>query len=191
MKETLTLTGKLLLICAVIAALLAFVNSVTAPIIAKNNQISFETSMAEVLPGANGFEEADAADFAPSLGGVSVDSVYAAKDAGYVVTVVCSEGYGGDISVMTGVNRDFTVAQVKVMSMSETPGLGAKSTEPAFSDQYRGLHDGISVIKGSIGGENEIAAISGATITSKAVTKCVNTALEAAAFVGEKEGGEQ
>ena len=55
MKETLTLTGKLLLICAVIAALLAFVNSVTAPIIEKNNQISFEESMTEVLPGANGF----------------------------------------------------------------------------------------------------------------------------------------
>ena len=76
------------------------------------------------------------------------------------------------------------------MSMSETPGLGAKSTQPEFINQYSGLSEGISVIKNAAPSGNEIAAISGATITSKAVTKCVNTALEAAAFAAESEGTE-
>lgn len=188
MKEVLTLTTKLLLICAIVAALLAGVNMVTEPIIAANNQKTFEASMAEVLPGSKSFDEIDCSAFTPSESGVKVDSVYA-SDSGFVVTAICSEGYGGDISVMTGITKDLEIKQVKIMSMSETPGLGAKSTEPEFLDQYKDLTKGIQVIKNSTPSGNEVEAISGATITSKAVTKAVNTALETAAFANTQKGG--
>lgn len=188
MKEVLTLTCKLLLICAVVAALLAGVNMITEPIIAANDQKTFEASMAEVLPGSKSFDEVDCSAFTPSESGVRVDSVYAAED-GFVVTAVCTEGYGGDITVMAGITKNLKTKQVKIMSMSETPGLGAKSTEPEFLDQYKELSEGIQVIKNSTPSGNEVEAISGATITSKAVTKAVNTALEAAAYANTQKGG--
>ncbi len=183
MKETLSLTIKLFLICAIVTGLLAFVNAVTEPIILDNNQKNFEAAMAEVLPNAGTFEEIDISSFAPSKSGVIAESAYQSKSGGYVVSTICSEGYGGDISVMVGVYPDGSICQVQIMSMSETPGLGAKATNPEFTDQYKMLTEDISVIKNAKPEGNQIAAISGATVTSKAVTKAVNTALEAVTFI--------
>ncbi len=186
MKETFTLTWKLFLISAVVTALLAFVNSITKPIIETNDQKNFEIAMTEVLPGAEGFKEYDAKDFTPSENGVTLNSVNISKSGGFVVSTTCSEGYGGDISVMVGIDENLAVRQIKIMSMSETPGLGAKAKQPGFYEQYNGLTSGIAVIKNAEVSGNQIAAISGATITSKAVTKAVNTALEAATYIAEK-----
>lgn len=188
MKETMTLTFKLLLICAVITALLAWVNVMTEPIIAQNEQASFQAAMTEVLPDAGEFTEKEITDFVPSETGVTIGSVHTAEKGGAVVSATCSEGYGGDISIMVGITDEGKINQIKVMSMSETPGLGAKSTEPEFAQKYVGLEKGISVIKNSQPSGNEIVAISGATITSKAVTKAVNSALEAAEFAMQKGG---
>ncbi len=179
MKETLTLTIKLLLICAIVTGLLAFVNHVTDPIIAENDQKNFEQTMSEVLPDAGAFSELDLKNFTPSETGVTLNSIHQSESGGYVVNTICSEGYGGDINVMVGVYPDGAISRVKIMSMSETPGLGAKATTPSFIDQFCNLTSGITVIKNATPDGNQIAAISGATITSKAVTKAVNTALEA------------
>ncbi len=179
MKETLTLTIKLLLICAIVTGLLAFVNTITKPIIAENNQKTFELTMAEVLPDAGTFSQVELKDFTPSESGVVLDSIYQSKTGGYVVSTICSEGYGGDINVIVGVYPDGKISRVKIMTMSETPGLGAKATNPEFTDQYQHLEGNISVIKNAKPEGNQIAAISGATVTSKAVTKAVNAALEA------------
>ncbi|MBO5363848.1 MAG: hypothetical protein J6A56_00080, partial [Clostridia bacterium] len=84
MKETLTLTIKLLLICAIVTGLLAFVNMITEPIILENNQKNFEASMAEVLPNAGAFKEVDLSEFTPSESGVALDSVYQSNTGGYV-----------------------------------------------------------------------------------------------------------
>ncbi|MEE1013547.1 MAG: RnfABCDGE type electron transport complex subunit G [Clostridia bacterium] len=189
MKEISVLTVKLLLICAIVSALLAGVNSITKPIIAENEQKNFEIAMQEVLPEASGFEEVALSDYTPSETGVILDSLYQADNGGYVVSTVCSEGYGGDVSVMVGITKDLAVNQVKIMSMSETPGLGAKASEPEFIGQYDGLSAGIAVVKNTTPADNQIEAISGATITSKAVTKAVNTALEAAEKVNTSKGG--
>ncbi len=188
MKETFTLTWKLLLISALVTALLAFVNAITEPIIKTNNEKNFEAAMAEVLPGADGFDECNTDGFTPSEPGVTLDSLHASNSGGYVVSTICSEGYGGDINVMVGMDENLAVTQIKIMSMSETPGLGAKANEPAFYEQYNGLNAGISVIKNAEVSGNQVAAISGATVTSKAVTKAVNAALEAAAYAAEKGG---
>ncbi len=187
MKEITSLTIKLFLFCTVVAALLAAVNSITQPIIAANEEKNFQLSMQEVLSDASSFEEVNA-DFTVKDSGVSVSSVYRADNGGYVVSAVCAEGYGGDISIMVGINPDLSVKQIRIMSMSETPGLGAKASNTAFSDQYRSLHHGIEVVKNTEPAGNQIQAISGATVTSKAVTKAVNAALEAAQTL---QGGEQ
>ena len=184
-KETLILMIKLYLICVVVAGILAFVNAVTLPIIAANDQKVFEESMKKVLPEASEFNEIKEIQFIPSESGVELESIYR-SEAGYVVTTVCHEGYGGDIKVMVGINKENEVTNIEIMSMSETAGLGAKAGTSEFMSQYSGLKENIGVEKNNGGSpeKNTISAISGATVTSKAVTKAVNCAIEAA-----KQGG--
>lgn len=186
-KEIITLMWKLGIICIIVAGLLAWINSLTAPVIEKNDVIKFEQAMAEVLPGASEFQKKDI-DFIPNETGVTVDSFYTAGDSGFVVTTVCSEGYGGDIKVMVGINSDETVNRIKILSLSETAGLGAKADSDDFTAQYGGLKNNIGVEKNNGGSHetNTISAISGATVTSKAVTKAVNCALDAVADGGGK-----
>jgi electron transport complex protein RnfG len=94
-----------------------------------------------------------------------------------VVFETAAKGYGGKISVMTAISLDRTVLGVKCVDISgETVGLGQKASEKSFLDQFIGLVEGIKVNKNTAG-ENEIVAITGATITSKAVTDAVNDAL--------------
>ena len=179
MNETIKLAIKLFVITAVVAALLAVVNMVTEPLIEANNEKTFNETMARVLPEAEEFEEIDV-EINPEDGAVAVDSVYAGRSGGdvvgYVVTAVCSEGYGGDITVMTGINPDFTVNKAEVTEMDETPGLGAKA-QGEWIDQFQGLSEDKN---GSAQTDNKVEAISGATITSRAVTKAVNESIKAA-----------
>ena len=188
LKETLVLMTKLCVICVIVAGLLAFVNVVTAPVIETNEKKVFEESMAEVLPGAGTFEEVKESSFTTDETGVVLESFYKA-DKGFVVSTICNEGYGGDIKVMVGINNDLTVNRIKIMSMSETAGLGAKASEQSFLSQYSGLKSGIGVEKNNGGNpaNNTISAISGATVTSKAVTKAVNLALAIAEGGGASE----
>ncbi len=188
MKETLTLTVKLLLITAVVAALLGAVNMVTAPIIEVNGEATFNANLKEVLPEAVNFD-LDGTKLPDTESGVTVNGVYCGmlEDGtvvGYVADAVCSEGYGGDVSVMVGVDNEGRITKAKVTDMSETPGLGAKS-QTDWIDQYSGLTQNIVVDKNGSAGDNpnKIDAISGATITSKAVTKAVNASLDAAIVV--------
>ena len=80
---------------------------------------------------------------------------------------------------MVGIKSDGTIVGINIGNMSETPGLGAKSKEESFYGQYvQKPATELSVVKGGAAGETEIQAISGATITSDAVTNGVNTAVE-------------
>lgn len=186
LKEILTLTVKLFVICLVVSGLLGWVNSITAPIIAENDAKDFESAMQELLPEAKEFEEIEIIDYSPTQDGVTIESLYKGvkddKACGYVASTVCSEGYGGDINVMVSITEENKVGEIKIMSISETAGLGAKANTPEFLAQYKGLKAEIGVEKNNGGSaeENTISAISGATITSKAVTKAVNCAIEAA-----------
>lgn len=106
------------------------------------------------------------------------------KTIGYIFTVG-SKGYGGEVLVMTAVNTDGTVAAVDVLDASgETPGLGQNITKESFYLQYSGLKDNVSVVKQNADKENnEINAVTGATISSDAVNNSVNKALEYAAQI--------
>lgn len=111
------------------------------------------------------------------------------KFAGYCINLQPS-GYIGKINMIVGINPDLSFSGIKIISMSETPGLGAKTGEEAFYGQFsKGKKGNLSVVKNSSSpAENEINAVSGATISSKAVTDGANCALEIATEIIKKEG---
>ncbi|MCH5184943.1 MAG: RnfABCDGE type electron transport complex subunit G [Oscillospiraceae bacterium] len=171
--------GILCAVTAVAALLLACVNNFTAPVIEQNMIEKTNNAMKSVMPEADSFEEID---FEPSEECESVNSVYEAKKDGETIGWCVSagpNGYGGAIEMIVGVNGDMTVSGVDIISQSETAGLGAKATEPEFRMQYKGKGKIEKVVK-SGAGDNEINAITSATITSKAVTKGVNESVNAA-----------
>ena len=157
-------------ITAVAAAILASVNNVTAPVIAENERKAQEIAMKAVLPDASSF---DKVEFTPTENS-TVSEIYS-SDAGFAVKVA-PKGYGGAISMIVGVDNDLKVTGIEIISQSETAGLGAKCTDSGFKAQFVGKTENITVTKNGAK-ENEIDAISSATITSKAVTKGVNEAI--------------
>ena len=182
-KDMFKLGLNLLIISAVAALLLALTNSVTASTIAKRNEQANAEARKLVLESAQDFEEVKDAKTDNSKG-VEVSEIYEAKDAsgntvGYTLKVLPS-GYGGTIELMVGIDSaKGQVSGINVVSNSETAGLGAKSTDPEFSDQYKGKPlEELSVLKNGTPGDTEIKAISGATITSTAVTNGVDAAIE-------------
>ncbi len=181
MKNYVKPTLVLFLICFIATFLLGLTNSVTAPIIDK---LAVETeikSRQTVFPEAVSFGEANILSDGTSVV-VALDE--AGNEIGYVV-VNSAKGYGGDISVMTGVDAEGKVTGVNILSHAETAGLGANATTEKFRNQFVNLVAGITVSKDKAG-ENSIDALTGATITSRAVTDAVNAAIEAAG--GENNG---
>ncbi len=173
-KEHIVTTVTLFLICLIATFLLGVTNSVTAPIIA---DLAVETEIKSrqvVFSDAASFGEVKQADDASIVEALDENG----EKIGYVVVNI-AKGYGGDISVMTGVDLDGKVTGVNILSHSETAGLGAKAATEKFRNQFSGLISGITVSKDKAGG-NSIDAITGATITSRAVTQAVNAAIELA-----------
>lgn len=167
----------LFLITAASAMILAFVNSVTAPIIAEQETLKMQDAMAEVLPDADVFEEIPL-----ELSQESDLTKIFKTDAGFVV-FAAPKGYGGEITMAIGIDVDYKIAGISIISQSETAGLGAKCTDKAWQNQFIGKTENITVSKTGAAG-NQIDAISSATITSKAVTKAVNEAIAAAKILG-------
>ena len=174
MKTTLyilRLAVTLLVITALAAALLAGVNSITADRIAANKLAKTQRALGEVLPGATGMAKTQD-------GSGIVQAVYTPEAAspvqGWAVQVAPTSGFAGEIVLMVGVNADGTVAGISVVSHAETPGLGAVAAAktPAgegFRESFLGLRGEVTV--------SDIDAISGATITSRAVAEGVSAAL--------------
>ena len=167
----------LVVIACLIALAMSYVNGLTAPIIEKNAADKLNRSLAEVLP-ADSYEVVEEGDA----------TVYSAQKDGKqigVCVVNSAKGYGGDIKVLSGILNDGSVNKVEILEMSETPGLGANAKNDGFKAQYEGKSGSIGVSK-THETDTEILAISGATITSKAVTEAVNEALELAKKWGGK-----
>lgn len=114
---------------------------------------------------------------------ITIDEVRIAKDGsdnklGYVVMVTTQEGYGGAITLLVGYTMDGTVNGIEILSISETAGLGAKAAEKPFKSQYANKKvKEFTYTKTGATAENEIDAISGATITTRAVTNAVNAGI--------------
>ena len=175
----LRLAGTLLLICAVVAAALAGVNAVTAPIIAELNAAKTQEAISTVLPGGY---DSEIADFTDATG--LVTKVYQGE-AGYAVEVGPT-GFDNTITMMVGIDNDGKVLGISVVSHTETAGLGAVAADStpkgiAFREQFVGQSGAVSVTKD--GGTMD--AITGATITSRAICVGVNAALDVVAGLGK------
>ena len=166
------LVVTLFAISAICAVLLGLVNNITRGPIAEANAAATQEAMQAVLP-SDSYEEV-----AYTGGDPLVTAVYRAGDAGYEVQVAPS-GFGGVLDVMVGVNTDGTCSGVSIISHSETSGLGANATKEDFRSQFVGKSN-VAVTKDG----GDIAALTGATITSRAVCAGVNAAIAAAASVG-------
>ena len=171
----LRLALTLLIIAGVMAAALAGVNSVTAPIIEKLTYEKTQTAVSAVLPGGG-----DTVEF-PAMALVS--KVYQGEN-GYAVEVTPS-GFDNTITMMVGVDNAGAVTGISIIDHSETAGLGAVAAATtaageAFRGQFKGLTGSVSVSKDG----GQVDAITSATITSRAVCAGVNAALAVVAAMG-------
>ena len=194
-KDTIILT----LITLIAGGVLGLVYEITKDPIAKQQELAKQEAYKAVFEDADTFEvcvEADDADLAAYLAGEgfeaqTVNEIMEAKDAsgetlGYAINLTTSEGYGGDITFSMGVQADGTLNGISILTISETAGLGMNATKDEFKGQFKEKQaDAFEVTKTGASKENEINAISGATITSNAVTQGVNCGLKAFEYIKE------
>ena len=176
-KEYLAPAVVLTVICAVISFLLGLTNEATKDRIAENEIKAANAARIEVLPGAQDFEDVTFFIDNPDYEGYSL--YRETSGLGYAVTTK-AKGYGGDITVVTGISAEGKVTGVYTLNSSETPGLGKKTEDEAFTEQYLADRQGsqFQVVKNTAKGPGEVVAVAGATISSKAVTQAVNQAVE-------------
>lgn len=185
-KNTLILTA----ITVVSGLLLGVVYNVTKEPIAQAQENTKQEAYRAVLADASSFETLDFnAESTLSLlteNGYTSDTITEVAEGkdnsgemiGYVISVQSSEAYDGTLDLSVGIATDGTVKGVEMLSISETAGLGMKADEAEFKDQYKDKNvENFTVTKTGEDGDNMIDAISGATITSNAVTNAVNSAL--------------
>lgn len=169
---------KLLLICAIVAGVISFVYSLTYEQYGQNIRESKSRAVGEIFGLSSPVCEELTGD------GVS-DTVYRVLENGALVgycVEVKSVGFGGDIEMTVGYAPDGKILGVSIVSLSETPGLGARISESAFLSQYEGKQGTLTL------GE-DVDAISGATISSRAVTEGVNRATECLNALLSANGG--
>ena len=185
-KYVLRLALTLLAITAVVALALAGINSVTAPKIDQLTAQKTQDAIKVVLLGADA--PADAAleyteiAFTDETGWVSV--VYESAE-GYAVQVKPTTGFDGEITMMVGIDLEGNVMGISIISHTETAGLGAVAADTtpkgeAFRDQFVGMNGELKVTKDG----GSVEAITGATITSRAICDGINAALECVANLG-------
>jgi Na+-translocating ferredoxin:NAD+ oxidoreductase subunit G len=172
MKENLGLGIKLLIIAGIAGLLLGYAYDITkAPIEAKQKEEQ-TLAMKAILPAADDFKESQQ-DISSNE---NIKSIFEGNKggqlSGYLFTVNTS-GYGGQITLMVGISTEGKVEGIKILSHTETPGLGSNAEKPKFADQFKGKPAEKDLAVGS-----DIQAITGSTITSKAVTSGVNTAIK-------------
>ena len=189
MKKMLKDAAILFAITVISGLVLGFVYQITKEPIALAEAKAEKEAYMEVFPAAADFEEmtdaspVDEAAWADAgYAGVSVDKVLTAKDAageaiGYVLMMTGHEGYGGDITFSMGITKEGVVNGISLLSISETPGLGMNAEavlKPQYADKKVAK---FTVTKSGATTDSEINAISGATITSNAITDAVNGGL--------------
>ena len=172
---------------------LGFVYEITKGPIEQATIAANNATYQAVLPAASQFDEVEGSEEQAAVlnasgelsqyGNVGVESVLEGTDAsgnpvGYVLNTYSNDSYGGLVSLSVGVDMEGTIVGVGIREISDTPGLGLKAKEDPFRTQYDGKSASeLTVVKGGNAGDAEINAISGATITSNAVTNAVNAAL--------------
>ncbi|MGL5311624.1 MAG: RnfABCDGE type electron transport complex subunit G [Peptostreptococcaceae bacterium] len=165
--------------CFISGVIIAAVYFVTAPISEKNAKIQKENSMKELITDATSFKEVK-----------GMENFYQAinndKVVGYVVQTE-TKGYGGTITIMTAVDTKGDVIGYNILSHNETPGLGDRTAKSPFKDQFKGKTVETLKVVTDKSDKTDIQAITGSTISSKAVTDGVKSAVkEVDQYIGGK-----
>ena len=187
-------TLVIFIVTLVAVALLAVVNQVTMGPIEEAQIAAEAASLSAAYTEAKEFAQVDGKDAmiekstelleSADIQKCTINNVLAAKDAsgniiGYAISATTQNGYSADLQIAVGITKDGTIAGFDVVSNNETPGFGANCTNPEFTSQFKGKSASgkISFNKSGATSDNEIDAISGATITTNAVTEAVNGAI--------------
>lgn len=185
MKEMLKNAGILLAITVIAGFILGAVYQITKGPIAEAEAAAAMEAYKEVFADASEFAEIEVNANALIEGGITgtdMDKVMEAKGAdgsllGYVFVITNHEGYGGDIQFTLGVSLDGTTNGISILAISETPGLGMEA-ESVLKPQFMGKKaTQFAYTKTGAVSEDQIDAISGATITTEALTNGVNAGL--------------
>lgn len=183
MSDIVRLGTRLLIITFVAALALSITNLVTAAPIEAQIQKENDMSRQSVLPEAETFELMDDIKGIDVAKWPDIKEVYAGKSGDRVIGYtfkIFAKGYGGPMEITLGIDIDGRISGLKLGNHQETPGLGAKAAESSFQDQYNGkiVGEELIVTKASNPKDNEVEAITGATITSRAITDGVNNACQ-------------
>lgn len=184
----------------VLGFVLGLVYEITKEPIAAADAATAQAAYQQVFADAESFEEYAGFDkeaantflsengYADEITGVQVAKDGGGADLGYVVTVTAKDGSQANITFSVGIANDGTVNGYSITSIAETPGLGDKAKNEEFSSQFQNKQvEAFDVVKQAPASDNEIEAISGATITSRAMTNGVNACL--AYYKNVLEGG--
>jgi len=185
----------LFLICLIVSTALAFTHAVTKETIAERAELDKLNARKAVLTSATDFETIEGIDslLKGNNGQSAVKEAYRGLNKGGFegyVFLMSTKGYGGDMELTVGIDKEGKVSGVEIGENDETPGLGGKAQDKTFISQFSGLSIGekLTTVRGKKSTPDEIQAISGATVTTKAVTEAVQTAMDAAEELMEKEG---
>ncbi|MCF6465386.1 RnfABCDGE type electron transport complex subunit G [Clostridium sp. Cult2] len=179
MNETLKLGLILFIITAVAASILGLSNSVTSERIAEADKIAKELAKKEVLEVAENFSLLDEGRLKEIIDSntniVEINEGYNGSDlVGYTFNIKVN-GYGGEITFMTGISTEGKITGLKVLNHGESPGLGANSTKPYFSNSFKNksVASEITAAK-KPQGDSEVQALTSATVTTNAIVDGVN-----------------
>lgn len=158
MKEMARYGLILALICAVASASLAIVNAITKPKILAQAASEETDSLKSVMPDADNFEPVKSGE------DILYYKAYKAQKIIGAAFKAAGKGYSSEVQAMVGMAKDGKITAIKILTQNETPGLGAQVAEPFFTDRFT---------QKNIGDLSNIQAITGATISSKAVIDSV------------------
>lgn len=181
MKETIKLGLILFIIAAFSGGILSYTNSLTKPIIDEREYEETQAAFKELIPDADSFDELDAAKL-ESLKSENkkIQDIYEAKKDGSVIGYTfktAGSGYGGDVVILTGVAED-KITKILVLSHKETPSLGDRIEHDEFKDQFVDIDASQDLVLSKSASGEEIQAISGSTISSRATVEAVNQAID-------------
>ncbi|MBQ9767679.1 MAG: FMN-binding protein [Lachnospiraceae bacterium] len=199
-------TLALVVITLVAAVLLGFVYEITKPIIAEREEQDKQNAYLAVFTEASSVVESkDVPELTDALANaseiltdkynaaVTIDEACLAKDAsgntvGYIITVTDKKGYGGAIKTVFGYSLDGTVTGMEFLTLNETAGFGLEAEkDPEWRKQFYGVAvEEFTVTKSGAKVDSEIDALSGATVTSKAITEGINGGLVFAQYLAEQ-----
>lgn len=198
-KVMLKEAGILFAITLIAGLILGFVYDLTKEPIRLQEELAIQKACAAVFADASSFGEityAPQAQVATELDnrGVKIGTVYEAYDAageaiGYVIQSTSTEGYGGNIVLYAGVTKDGILNDISILEIAETPGLGMKAENELVPQFHQQPVTWFVYTKSGSASEGEIDAISGATVTTEAVTNAVNGAMLAFEDIMMQGGG--